>query len=231
MPVTPSSIAYAQAAQGSEFDPVLQDKAAASVAGNTPVPGVQHGTEKMVIMYTCTVCNTRSARTISKVSHGGRRLLRSRCTDAAVFNMCSTLHPCNMCSSAALYANATSSSRPSTYDARSQVAYTTGVVLVRCPGCRNLHLVADHLGYFDDESVDVEQIMRARGEAVRVGAIAGDGDAFVAELTPADAAVLASTTRSVNLTTDAEVDEQYERRPAGGPDFSIAKDDNSADKT
>lgn len=123
--------------------------------------------------------------------------------------------------------------------ATAQVAYTTGVVLVRCPGCRNLHLVADHLGYFDDgdgvangsgrgggggSGIDVESIMRARGEAVRTGRI-GDGsaDAFVTELTPADAAVLASPTKSVSLATGAPVTEEYERRPGGSPPgaFSI----------
>ena len=126
-----------------------------------------------------------------------------------------------------------------THAATAQVAYTTGVVLVRCPGCRNLHLVADHLGYFDDGDgvasgggrrsgggggIDVESIMRARGEAVRTGRIGNGGaDAFVTELTPADAAVLASPTKSVSLATGAPVTEEYERRPGSSPPgaFSI----------
>ncbi|GLE05995.1 hypothetical protein PINS_up015206 [Pythium insidiosum] len=66
------------------------------------------------MLFTCTVCNTRSAKTISK-------------------------H-----------------------------AYYKGVVLARCPGCENLHLIADRLGWFEDESTDVESMLKQRGENVKV---------------------------------------------------------------
>ncbi|KAI9919786.1 hypothetical protein PsorP6_017433 [Peronosclerospora sorghi] len=33
------------------------------------------------------------------------------------------------------------------------------MVLVRCPGCENLHLVADRLVWFEDDSTDVESLM------------------------------------------------------------------------
>lgn len=49
----------------------------------------------------------------------------------------------------------------------SKHAYNSGVVLVRCPGCENLHLVADRLGWFEDESTDVESLLKQRGESVR----------------------------------------------------------------
>lgn len=58
---------------------------------------------------------------------------------------------------------------------RAQLAYFQGVVLVRCPGCNNLHLVADRLGYFDDNSTDVEALARAKGEVVRRGTLGGGG--------------------------------------------------------
>mmetsp|Transcript_29311 Transcript_29311/g.54876 ORF Transcript_29311/g.54876 Transcript_29311/m.54876 type:complete len:85 (-) Transcript_29311:701-955(-) len=68
--------------------------------------------ERMLIAFTCTVCNTRSARTFSKKS------------------------------------------------------YEEGVVIVTCPGCKNHHLIADRLGWFDDASVDITTIMQEKGEEV-----------------------------------------------------------------
>lgn len=46
-------------------------------------------------------------------------------------------------------------------------AYTHGVVLVRCSGCQNLHLIADRLGYFDDGDFDLETIAKKMGHDVR----------------------------------------------------------------
>jgi hypothetical protein len=60
------------------------------------VPGVQTSGDKMIIMFTCTVCDTRSARKISKQ------------------------------------------------------AYEHGIVMVRCSGCNNRHLIADRMGVFED---------------------------------------------------------------------------------
>jgi protein import protein ZIM17 len=45
-------------------------------------------------------------------------------------------------------------------------AYHTGVVLVRCEGCDNLHLVADNLGWFRDSKTTIEDIMAEKGEGV-----------------------------------------------------------------
>ena len=87
------------------------------------------------MVYTCTVCNTRAVKSISK-------------------------H-----------------------------AYHHGVVLVRCPGCQNLHLIADRMGWFEEESWDVEKLMQERGDRVKVFT---SDDESILELTEKD--ILGSTT-------------------------------------
>lgn len=54
---------------------------------------------------------------------------------------------------------------------RSQQAYNHGVVLVRCPGCQGLHLIADRLGYFAEGGTDMEQLAAAAGETVVKGSL------------------------------------------------------------
>lgn len=39
--------------------------------------------------------------------------------------------------------------------------------MARCPGCDNLHLIADRLGWFEEGSVDVRDLLARRGEEVR----------------------------------------------------------------
>lgn len=82
----------------------------------TDIPGAKMGKgKKLAIVFTCTVCETRSAKQFT------------------------------------------------------EQAYRNGVVLVRCPGCENLHLIADRLGYFEDKGNggwDIEKAMAKMGENV-----------------------------------------------------------------
>lgn len=48
----------------------------------------------------------------------------------------------------------------------SKQAYTKGTVLIQCPGCKNRHLIADHLKIFSDHSINIEDILKAKGEEV-----------------------------------------------------------------
>lgn len=68
----------------------------------------------LAMLFTCTVCDTRSAKTMSRVT------------------------------------------------------YETGIVIVRCPNCRNLHLIADRLGWFGEPG-SVEDFLRHQGVSVRKG--------------------------------------------------------------
>jgi protein import protein ZIM17 len=82
------------------------------------IPGTQTTNKgrKLAIVFTCTVCNTRSAKQFT------------------------------------------------------QHAYEHGVVLIRCPGCKNLHLIADRLGWFDDTesgTFDLSTLEQMTGQKVR----------------------------------------------------------------
>jgi hypothetical protein len=62
-------------------------------------------------------------------------------------------------------------------------SYENGTVIVRCPGCDNLHLVADNLGWFLDgpEGYNIETILATKGQSVRRAA---DDEEDAAEFLP-----------------------------------------------
>ncbi|CAA2997213.1 DNL-type zinc finger [Olea europaea subsp. europaea] len=49
-------------------------------------------------------------------------------------------------------------------------SYDKGVVVARCDGCNNLHLIADRLGWFGKPG-SVEEFLAARGEEVKKGSV------------------------------------------------------------
>nr|XP_012146776.1 PREDICTED: DNL-type zinc finger protein-like [Megachile rotundata] len=51
----------------------------------------------------------------------------------------------------------------------SKVAYEKGVIIIRCDGCKNNHLIADNLGWFEDlkRRNNIEKLMAAKGETVQ----------------------------------------------------------------
>lgn len=49
-------------------------------------------------------------------------------------------------------------------------SYEKGVVVARCGGCNNLHLIADRLGWFG-EIGSIEDFLAARGEEVKKGSV------------------------------------------------------------
>ena len=41
----------------------------------------------------------------------------------------------------------------------SKNSYHKGTVIIRCEGCQNLHLISDHLNYFGDKEVTLDDLI------------------------------------------------------------------------
>ncbi len=52
-------------------------------------------------------------------------------------------------------------------------SYHNGIVLIKCEGCDGVHLIADNLGWFEDTSINVEDIIKRRGEDYRKLSVQG----------------------------------------------------------
>lgn len=50
----------------------------------------------------------------------------------------------------------------------SRTAYTRGVVIIKCEGCKNNHLIADNIGWFKHvKGRNIEEILAEKGEEVK----------------------------------------------------------------
>ncbi|KAF2205075.1 zf-DNL-domain-containing protein [Delitschia confertaspora ATCC 74209] len=58
----------------------------------------------------------------------------------------------------------------------SKQGYHHGTVLITCPGCKNRHLISDHLKIFSDKPVTIEDLMREKGQLVKRGSLSTEGD-------------------------------------------------------
>ncbi|KAI0396063.1 DNL zinc finger-domain-containing protein [Xylariaceae sp. FL0594] len=58
----------------------------------------------------------------------------------------------------------------------SKQGYHGGSVLISCPECRNRHVIADNLNIFGDRKVNVEDLLREKGQLVKRGTLGVDGD-------------------------------------------------------
>lgn len=47
--------------------------------------------------------------------------------------------------------------------------------MIRCPSCKNRHLIADNLKVFSDRNINIEDILREKGQTIQKGYLR-DGD-------------------------------------------------------
>jgi len=58
----------------------------------------------------------------------------------------------------------------------SKQGYHSGTILISCPGCKNRHLVSDHLKIFSDTSITLEDILKEKGQLIKKGALNKEGN-------------------------------------------------------
>ncbi|KAK5169088.1 uncharacterized protein LTR77_006397 [Saxophila tyrrhenica] len=55
-------------------------------------------------------------------------------------------------------------------------AYHFGTTLITCSGCKNRHLISDHMKIFSDKGITLEDILKEKGQYLRKGRLGEDGD-------------------------------------------------------
>eukprot|EP01138_Halocafeteria_seosinensis_P016156 gb/GECG01016486.1/.p1 GENE.gb/GECG01016486.1/~~gb/GECG01016486.1/.p1 ORF type:complete len:237 (+),score=23.37 gb/GECG01016486.1/:1-711(+) len=137
-----------QGHDASSTQPQVHEGEEQEEGSDVPLPGARHGGEKFAMLMTCTVCETRAAKVVTKQ------------------------------------------------------AYYEGVVLARCPGCENLHLIADRLGWFEDGGVDIQQLLERDGRGDQFSQQTVGNEGGVLELTMEDWKALKSTDKTKFTNSD-----------------------------
>ncbi|KAF8536205.1 DNL zinc finger-domain-containing protein, partial [Trichophaea hybrida] len=58
----------------------------------------------------------------------------------------------------------------------SKQAYHGGTILIQCPGCKNRHVITDHLKIFGDTRRTLEDILKESGEVLKRARLLENGD-------------------------------------------------------
>ncbi|KAE8373083.1 DNL zinc finger-domain-containing protein [Aspergillus bertholletiae] len=56
----------------------------------------------------------------------------------------------------------------------SKQGYHRGTVVIRCPSCKNRHIISDHLNIFYDKKTTLEDILAEQGDKLKRGYVEGD---------------------------------------------------------
>lgn len=115
---------------------------------------------QVILQQSCKLHTTKT-RFLPKTWH-----FRSYCTDNTIDDTSTTATIDTRAAMVAIFTCNACKSRHSYQFGK--LSYNKGVVIVRCPSCKNLHLVADNLGWFSDDKRNLETIAKEKGINMKV---------------------------------------------------------------
>ncbi len=114
----------------------------------------------------------------------------------------------------------------------SKHAYEKGVVLIKCETCANVHLIADHLGWFDSQKGPlgtIENIMKEKGESVEK--VAFESDKQVNDYLNHTATISHSAADTAHSTTDGLTQDTLAADTANSTTSGLTQDTLAAGMT